>query len=552
MKKKNITWWKWGNIDGDVHLSDFPKLKTYLEEKWQVKLNDDLLLPPNEELIEKSTFSLNNFKQIFSELDENIFSNTEINRLKYGYGKAYQDAIDILTKQEHKFPDFVLFPDNEKEISYILKIAEENNIDIITFSGGTNVTECLSISSEGKLVCALNMTKLDNLIELDKISLTATFQCGIYGPKLESILQKEGLTMGHFPQSFEFSTLGGWIATRSAGQESGKYGKIEDMVLGLKVITPNGTISHRDYPKHATGLDTFRLFLGSEGTLGIITQAKMKIYRIPKHDAWVVAIFKDFASGADSLRELIQTGIHPAICRLSDQNETNLLSLLDSSKSAVGVKKLLQDIYKKRLAKKGYSNPCVLMMKFLDNHKISSSKLSLVKQTLKSKGAVILPAKISSNWESKRFSLPFLRETVIQHRILIDMFETSIYWKDLIPLYNRVKEDLNLKSDYFSKGGILFCHISHIYSSGASLYFTLLAPQEKGKEKQQWDNIKSIVTSSIYDMKGAISHHHSIGKAHGKWYNRQLNEHEKILLKTIKSKLDPNNILNPGKLYDES
>jgi alkyldihydroxyacetonephosphate synthase len=552
MKKKNITWWKWGNIDGDVHLSDFPKLKTYLEEKWQVKLNDDLLLPPNEELIEKSTFSLNNFKQIFSELDENIFSNTEINRLKYGYGKAYQDAIDILTKQEHKFPDFVLFPDNEKEISYILKIAAENNIDIITFSGGTNVTECLSISSEGKLVCALNMTKLDNLIELDKISLTATFQCGIYGPKLESILQKEGLTMGHFPQSFEFSTLGGWIATRSAGQESGKYGKIEDMVLGLKVITPNGTISHRDYPKHATGLDTFRLFLGSEGTLGIITQAKMKIYRIPKHDAWVVAIFKDFASGADSLRELIQTGIHPAICRLSDENETNLLSLLDSSKAAVGVKKLLQDIYKKRLAKKGYSNPCVLMMKFLDNHKISSSKLSLVKQTLKSKGAVILPAKISSNWESKRFSLPFLRETVIQHRILIDMFETSIYWKDLIPLYNRVKEDLNVKSDYFSKGGILFCHISHIYSSGASLYFTLLAPQEKGKEKQQWDNIKSIVTSSIYDMKGAISHHHSIGKAHGKWYNRQLNEQEKILLKTIKSKLDPNNILNPGKLYDES
>jgi len=552
MKKKNITWWKWGDIDGDVHLNDFPKLRTYLEEEWQVKLNDDLLLPANEELIEKSTFLLNDFKKMFSELDENIFSNTDINRLKYGYGKAYQDAIDILTKQEHKFPDFVLFPDNEKEIAYILKIAAENNIDIITFSGGTNVTECLSISSERKLVCALNMIKLDNLIEIDKISLTATFQCGIYGPKLENILQKEGLTMGHFPQSFEFSTLGGWIATRSAGQESGKYGKIEDMVLGLKVITPNGTISHRDYPKHATGLDTFRLFLGSEGTLGIITQAKMKIYRIPKHDAWVVAIFKDFSSGTDALRELIQTGIHPAICRLSDKNETNLLSLLDSSKPQVGIKKLIQDIYKKHLAKKGYSNPCILMMKFLDNHKISSSKLSIVKQTLKSKGAVILPAKISSNWESKRFSLPFLRETVIQHRILIDMFETSIYWKDLIPLYNRVNEDLKAKSDYFSKGGILFCHISHIYSSGASLYFTLLAPQEKGKEKQQWDNIKSIVTTSIFDMKAAISHHHSIGKAHGKWYNRQLNEQEKILLKTIKSKLDPNNILNPGKLYDES
>jgi len=552
MKNNNITWWKWGNIDGDVHLSDFPKLITYLEDKWQVKLNDDLLLPSNDELIDKSSFLLDDFKQIFSELDEKIFSNADIDRLKYGFGKAYQDAIDILTKQEHRFPDFVLFPENEKEIEYILRTATENNIDIITFSGGTNVTECLSISSEKKLVCALNMTSLADLIEIDKISLTATFQCGIYGPQLEKILQKEGFTMGHFPQSFEFSTLGGWLATRSAGQESGKYGKIEDMVLGLKVITPKGIISHRDYPKHATGLDTFRLFLGSEGTLGIITQAKMKIHRLPKHETWVVAIFKDFSSGSNALRELVQTGIHPAICRLSDDNETNLLSLLDSSKQAAGIIKLLQDIYKKHLFKKGYSKPCILMMKFLDNHKIPSSKITLVKQTLKNNQAVILPAKISSNWESKRFSLPFLRETVIQHRILIDMFETSIYWKDIMSLYNRVNEDLKEKSDYFSNGGILFCHISHIYTSGASLYFTLLAPQEKGREKQQWGNIKAIVTSSIFEMKAAISHHHSIGKAHGKWYNMQLNEQEKILLKNIKSNLDPNNILNPGKLYDES
>ncbi|MDP7027960.1 MAG: FAD-binding oxidoreductase [Candidatus Marinimicrobia bacterium] len=545
------TWWKWGDSNKSFHLSDYPKLKRFLENKWEKTLIEDFNLSEDDQLIEISTFTLNDFQDYYQQLEKSQFSNENLDRLKYGFGKGYQDALNILTNKNLIVPDFVLYPESEKDVSHILKQSEENGVAIMTFSGGTNVTECFSIEGNRKWVCALNMQRMNKVLEIDDISLTATFECGIYGPKLEKCLNDKGFTMGHFPQSFEFSTLGGWIATRSAGQESGKYGKIEDMILGLKAVTPNNTIENRDYPKHAMGIDVFPLFVGSEGTLGVIVQAKMKIHQLPQSNNWVVALFKDFESGSKALRTMVQSGKHPAICRLSDHSETKMLSLLSNSEPN-GLKKHFQNFMKSYLSKKGYDKPCMLMLKFIYNHTNYTTDIKQVKKLLKANDATILPAYVSTNWEDKRFSLPYLRETLIQHRILIDMFETSTYWKNLMPLYSNIKNALDQKSDYFRNGGIIFCHISHIYNTGASLYFTLMTSQEKGNELQQWNNIKEIVTSAIYDGGGAISHHHGIGKAHRKWYNQQLNIDERSLMQAIKSYLDPNDILNPGKLFDET
>ncbi|HIN40702.1 MAG TPA: FAD-binding oxidoreductase, partial [Flavobacteriales bacterium] len=364
-------------------------------------------------------------------------------------------------------------------------------------------------------------------------------------------LNNKGLTLGHFPQSFEFSTLGGWIATRSAGQESGKYGKIEDMVLGLKAVTPKFILENKDFPKHASGIDTYPLLVGSEGTLGVIVEAKMKINPIPKAHSWIVALFKDFDSGANALRKMVQSGLHPCISRLSDKTETQMLSLLNNAETK-GLKKLMQTLTKSYLKNKGFDKPCMLMLQFVNNGPEDKSTIKHAKKILRKRKAVILPSSMASNWESNRFSLPYIRESLIQHRILLDTFETSTYWRNLIPLYEHIKEDLRKKSDYFDKGGILFCHISHSYKTGASLYFSLIAIQEKGNEMAQWNKIKELVTTAIYEGGGAISHHHGIGKAHKKWYNKQLSNDERLLLKTIKSHLDPEGILNPGKLYDET
>ena len=389
---------------------------------------------------------------------------------------------------------------------------------------------------------------MNKLLDIDTVSETATFEAGIYGPELEKILNQKGFTLGHFPQSFEFSTLGGWIATRSAGQESGLYGKIEDMVLGIKTICPSGTIEHTDFPRHASGIDFHHLFVGSEGTLGVISEAKMKISKLPKEYIWTVALFKDFESGAKSIREMVQSGIHASITRLSDVTETKILSLMSNSEST-GLKKMLQDWFKTRLKKQGYTNPCILMMRFAIQNDIDKQQPKIAQRFCKANGGKSLPANVSSTWEENRFALPYLRDTMVEHRILIDTFETVTYWNNLQNLYKSVNEALKTKSNFMQEGGHLFCHISHAYSTGASLYFTMLVPHQVGQELEQWNTCKKIVSDAVIEAGGAISHHHGVGKDHQKWYLQKLSPEAKKLLIEVKKHLDPNSILNPDKLF---
>ena len=219
----NPTWWKWGDLKKSFHLNDFPKLKHFLEEKWNTKLVDDLTLPDRTSLIPDSSFTVNDFKSTFPELKPSQFSTDKEDRLRYAFGKSYHDAIRIFSPDEITTPDFILFPETHEDVAKILKQADKRQISVITFSGGSNVTGAVDIENvEARhasplQICSLNMQRMNRLIDIDTNSLTATFEAGIYGPQLEKILNEQGFTLGHFPQSFEFSTLGGWLATRSAG-----------------------------------------------------------------------------------------------------------------------------------------------------------------------------------------------------------------------------------------------------------------------------------------------------------------------------------------------
>ncbi|MFA5299323.1 MAG: FAD-binding oxidoreductase [Lutibacter sp.] len=545
----NQTWWKWGDPDKSFHLNSYPKLRNFLEHTWNKKLIDDFRPTFIFEKIAKETFSVNQFKDIFPNLKLNQFSNTKNERLKFALGKSYFDVIRVFTDDVVSAPDFVLSPNTEGEVYYILQQCEIHGISVITFSGGSNVTGAFNHKKQG-VTCTLNLRKLNRLLEIDTVSNTATFEAGIMGPELEKLLNEKGFTLGHFPQSFEYSALGGWIATRSAGQESGLYGKIEDMVLGLTVVAPRGIITNEDYPKHASGIDIHPLFMGSEGTLGVITKAKVKISTIPKKYKWIVAIFKDFNMGTKAVQELVQAGVHPAICRLSDPMETKMLSFFSRSENT-GIKKIIQDFYKKRLKSQGFGEPSILMLRFAIKNEADEAIVKMAKKIIKTFDSKLLPSNISADWESNRFSLPYLRDTLIEHRVLIDTFETVAYWKNLTPLYNSVSVALKATSNFFDKGGILFCHISHSYETGASLYFTIIAPQELDNEVAQWKKIKSVVSEAIITNNGAISHHHGVGKDHKKWYLQKLGIESRLLLQAIKAHLDPKDILNPGSLFDE-
>jgi alkyldihydroxyacetonephosphate synthase len=547
------TWWKWGDPEKSFHLNDFPKLRKFIEEKWNRKLVEDYHPDFVFKKIKEESFSIDEFKAIFPKLKPEQFCNSKNERLKFALGKSYYDVIRVFTNSVISAPDFILSPETEEEVIYILHQCEIHKISVVTFSGGTNVTgafdKCASEDKEGNITCTLNLRRLNKLIEIDTISNTATFEAGITGPELEYILNEKEFTLGHFPQSFEYSTLGGWIATRSAGQESGLYGKIEDMILGLTVITPRGVISHEDYPKHASGIDIHPLFIGSEGALGVITKAKVKISRKPEQYKWLVSIFKDFETGSMAVQEMVQSGIHPAICRLSDPMETKMLSFFSHSEKT-GIKKIIQDLYKRQLAAKGFDKPSIMMMRFAIKNESTDAEMKIAKKIIRTYEGKLLPADISSGWEKRRFSLPYLRDTLIEHRVLIDTFETVTYWKNLTNLYNSVGEALRSSSDFYEKGGLLFCHISHTYETGASLYFTMIAPQELNKEIEQWKELKNVVSDAIINNNGAISHHHGIGKDHRKWYLQKLGKEARTLLQAVKAQLDPKGILNPGNLFD--
>ena len=545
---KNNTWWKWGNPDCSQHLSDYPKFISFLQERWGIKIEDDFKIPEEFDVPEP-TFREEDFNFVFSKLQKHQFSNAKIDRLRYAIARSYHDVIKVFSNQILTYPDFIIYPESEEDIVHILEHANQKNIKIITYSGGSNVTGATEVEADNQRTMVLNMTRLKNLIDIDEIANTATFQAGIYGPELEKILNQKGYTLGHFPQSFEFSTLGGWIATRSAGQESGLYGKIEDMVLGLEVITPTGTIKHTDFPRHASGIDFHHLFVGSEGTLGVITKAKMCISKLPKDYIWSVTLYKSFEEGTTAIKDMVQAGIHASITRLSDATETKVLSLMSNSVKST-FKKKFEKLMKVYLEKKGYDNPCILMMRFAVKNKADSYMPAIAKAICKKNGAVVLPASVSSTWEEKRFALPYLRDTMIEHRIMIDTFETVSYWSNIQQLYDSVHNSLKKNSDFLDKKGLLFCHISHAYQTGASLYFTMLVKQDKDNELGQWQHYKKVVSDALTDGGGAISHHHGVGKDHQMWYLQKLTGESKKLLKVIKKHLDPNNILNPNKLYD--
>lgn len=545
----NSNFWKWGNPEKQSHLSHYPKLKLFLEKKFNTPLKEDFITPDVTAFIKPSRFKEEEIRSSFPTLKTDQISFDKVIRLRNTFGKSYNDIIRSLTLKEIAAPDFILFPETTEDIVAILKSAGERQIKITTFSGGSNVVGAFDQEIPVPFG-VLNMERMSRLVELDECSHTATFEAGIFGPALEQILHEKGFTLGHFPQSFEFSTLGGWLAMRSAGQESGLYGKIEDMLLWIKVITPSGIIENIDFPKHACGIDVHQIFLGSEGTLGIIAQAKMRIHKKPEKYIWKIALFRNFEKGSEAVREIIQSGIHPAIIRLSDVQETQMYSLLSHTEKS-GFKKWMEGIFKARLKAKGYAEPSILMMRFaLRNPGDQQTAESAMKIAL-SNEACPMPSSIASNWENSRFSLPYLRDTLVEHRVLIDTFETVAYWKNLQTLYHGVKDTLKSESDYFDKGGILFCHISHAYETGASLYFTLMAKQETGNESAQWQNLKKIVSDAIIKNKGAISHHHGIGKDHRQWYLKHINPATKKILQSIKHNLDPENILNPGKLSDE-
>jgi alkyldihydroxyacetonephosphate synthase len=460
----------------------------------------------------------------------------DYSRASHAYGKYYADLLKLRKGEISNPPDAVVFPKTNDEIVRILKTCNQNKIPVTPFGGHSSVTRGIETLMGG---ISLDLTKhFNKVLEVNEINSTVKVQTGIYGPAFEEYLNNygAGYSCGHFPQSFEYSTVGGWIAAKGAGQASTGYGKIEHMVLSLKVITPKGIIETKTYPASAQGWDLHQLFFGSEGTLGVITEATMKIrkYR-PKVTQYASFVFKDFKSSVEAMRTVMQSGVGlPHLFRISDPEETEI---------AFKTKEFDGTLADKVLNTLGYKagERCLMFVAVEGDKSYTKQVKSAIKKIAKKYRAFSIGASPTKKWLEQRYSSAYLRDPLMDLGIMTDTLETAVMWNDLLPLWSAVRNYLKSRDKT-----VVMVHISHVYENGANLYFTFLSPMKTGDERNDYIHYHKGIIETIQKNKGSLSHHHGVGKSLAPWMEQELGKEAMELMQAIKNHLDPNGIMNPG------
>ena len=452
-------------------------------------------------------------------------------RLLRAGGKSTLDLLRRKDSGVQDAPDAVLLPGSEEEIAAILSYSADHSIAIVPFGGGTSVVGGLDpIRGDFKAVTSLDLRRLNELHTIDEISCEAELGAGLTGPEAERLLGERGFSLGHFPQSFVFATIGGFAATRSSGQDSAGYGRFNDMVRGLRAVTPAGVLDLGRAPESAAGPDLRQLMIGSEGVFGIITRVRVRVHPVPaatRYEAWS---FPDFATGADALRAVVQTGTGPTVIRLSDEAETGVNLATTES---IGEDRI--------------TGGCLAVTVFEGTEAHVESRHAETRSLLQARGGTSLGEAPAHAWEHGRFGAPYLRDSLLSAGALCETLETATNWSNVAALKAAVTEALTTSLAESGTPALVLCHISHVYPTGASLYFTVVAGQ-RGNPIQQWRKAKTAASDAMMRTGATITHHHAVGTDHRPWMTAEIGDLGVAVLRAVKATLDPAGILNPGKL----
>jgi alkyldihydroxyacetonephosphate synthase len=452
-------------------------------------------------------------------------------RLLHAGGKSTLDLLRRRSSDEQDAPDAVLLPGDEDAIAAVLKYCSEHRIAVVPFGGGTSVVGGLDPARDGfDAVVSVDLRRLDQLLSLDEVSGEAELGAGVTGPQAEHLLGEHGFSLGHFPQSFEFATIGGYAATRSSGQGSAGYGRFNDMVRGLRAVTPAGVLDLGRAPESAAGPDLRQLLIGSEGVFGIITRVRVRVHPVPectRYEAWS---FPDFASGAAALRAVTQTGSGPTVIRLSDEAETGVNLATTES-----------------IGEQSITGGCLAITVFEGTAEHADSRHAETRAVMQKHGGTSLGEGPARTWEHGRFAAPYLRDALLSAGALCETLETATTWSNVSALKDAVTQALTSTLAESGTPALVLCHISHVYPTGASLYFTVVAGQ-RGNPIEQWRKAKAAATDAMVRTGATITHHHAVGADHRPWMRDEVGDLGVEVLKAVKATLDPTGILNPGKL----
>jgi alkyldihydroxyacetonephosphate synthase len=454
------------------------------------------------------------------------FETGKLDRMRHAYGRSYLDTVRGFRGNFEHVPDAVVYPRSESEIERALEWAASVNAAVIPYGGGTSVCggvePAVPASFDG--VLSLDLSRMNRVLEVDDVSRAALIQAGSSGPVLEAQLAEHGMTMRFFPQSFELATLGGMIATRAGGHFATLWTHIDDLVESVRAVTPTGAWESRRLPGSGAGPSPDRLLLGSEGILGVITRAWMRVQPRPTFRASRAVRFNSFMRGADAVRELSQSGLHPANCRLVDELEARQTGVGDGGQA-------------------------VLVLGFESTDHDVDSQLARALEICTTHGGAADdpsgPGGSVSAWREAFLAMPYLRDVLLQCGVMSDTFETAITWERFPSFHEAV---MGATREALGEPCRVSCRFTHVYPDGPAPYYTVLAPSRRGEEIAQWREMKQAASSAIVAAGGTITHHHAVGRDHRAWYDEQRPDRFADALRAVKGTLDPQGMLNPGVL----
>jgi alkyldihydroxyacetonephosphate synthase len=538
-----MKWWGWGDEGVAFTHEDKPALGPFLQRVLEIDVSRPSARPAPFDALTvgepRVGFELPNA------------STEPLDRVVHARGKSLRDLVKHRRGEVGRVPDVVVRPLDEAEIEALLRAAIEHDAVVIPFGGGTSISGSLEAPEyERRTVISLDMGNLRRVLAIDAPSNLARIEAGAFGPDLEHQLNAQGWTLGHFPDSFTHSTLGGWIATRSSGMQSDRYGDIADLVRALRVVTPSGILATRPVPHTSTGPSVREMVLGSEGRLGVITEATVHVRRLPEQRTILGYLFPTWTDGLAAMQDIAASEASPSVTRVSDAYETAFSfatrkdpTLLDKLKSTA-----LTTFLKRR---KGFDveRMCLSFIGYEGTAAHVKQQRKEVGRIAARHGGLCIGASPGELYDQKKFDTPYIRDFLLDRGALADVSETAAPWSRLNGVYDAVMASAHGAFGELRVPGYVMCHLSHSYHAGACLYFTFgLKPARGRDELEQYDAVKSAIQQAFIDAGATLSHHHAVGTEHARWLEADISAPGVRMLQALFEGVDPGANLNPGKI----
>ena len=550
---RGMKWWGWGHDHISFTHEDKPALRPFIQRHLGLDVAEATERPvPFGELdIPEPVLG----KELRAVLERTVgpggVSTDPLDRVVHGRGKSLRDLVRHRRGELGRLPDVVVRARDEDEVAGVLQVALDSDAVVIPFGGGTSISGSLEARpTEPRTVISVDLGKLDRVLSVDETSRLARVQAGVFGPHLEQQLNARGFTLGHFPDSFTHSTLGGWIATRSSGMQSDRYGDVADLTRGLRVVTPSGMLVTRPVPSTSTGPSVREMVLGSEGRLGIITEATVHVRRVPQNRTILGYLLPTWAESLAAMRDIAASEASPSVTRVSDANETQFSfatkkadTVADRLKSAA-LKAYLQrrrgfDLEAMCLAFIGYEGA--------DAHVADQRKL--VGRIVSRHGGICIGEGPGELYDQKKFDTPYIRDYLLDRGAVADVSETAAPWSALPLVYDNVKTAAHGAFGDLGVRGYVMCHLSHSYHAGACLYFTFaIKPAGSRDPLEEYGTVKSAIQQAFMDSGATLSHHHAVGTEHAEWLEQDISAPGVSMLRSLFDGVDPGANLNPGKI----